>query len=540
MIVKKLVILLVLTFCTASAHADVLVYVRAKNPFEKQPETYAILATAKKTEVLHLNGAGDIIQVMEDCPVVENMTQRDYYIFRVLGVKLEDVKMWMDSLGSGDYLLNERAYYIDKNLLSKENLEVLEKTYFLEMKYEDFSKIIVAKKTATDNFDVKMDKLSKLYYQGKHLLSKAWSYIESFAFASTPRVRYVNTNADAGGNGTTSALTGANCAYKSMSIAENAEDDTGNLDALNQTLYLYCAGTTADTAVCFWSGWTTSADDFIYVEGNNRQSYYNSDAYHMEVGGGGFDTACITVYEEYVWINYIQATISQETTSNNGRCICLMYNDDNDGIIDSLTLISNCILRSGTIVSGAKFWGITSLTIDSSYAIAYNNIIYDPSNESSYGIYFSSQSGNPDTLYAYNNTIIGCSTGGLGGSDSYTTITAKNNIVVGSGNTDSYTGTFVNSDYNATDGTDVTPGGAHDSISQTFGFVSETVDSENYALKQTDTGAKDQGTNLSNDSVMAFNRDIRNFPRVGTWDKGAVEYSYGYFLGGGTGSATGE
>lgn len=91
---------------------------------------------------------------------------------------------------------------------------------------------------------------------------------------ATAYVRYVDVNADAGGNGTTSELTGANCAFKSLSLAEAAGGGAGqpplNLTTAGDSYTIICqsahASHTADTALCYVLGWTTSATSLITIQ----------------------------------------------------------------------------------------------------------------------------------------------------------------------------------------------------------------------------------------------------------------------------------
>ncbi len=76
------------------------------------------------------------------------------------------------------------------------------------------------------------------------------------------------------------------------------------------------------------------------------------------------------------------------------------------------------------------------------------------------------------------------------------------------------------SDYNVT--TDATsPPGSNSDTSSTVSFV----DSANgdFHLLSSDTGAKDQGVDLSSDPTLAFSTDIDGQTRSGTWDVGADE-----------------
>ena len=118
--------------------------------------------------------------------------------------------------------------------------------------------------------------------------------------------RYVNPGST-GGNGTTSALSGANAAYASLSAWEAAEQQdlvTGNNIAL-----VNCAGTTADTTVTTIVGWTTGATNYIEIIGDNTTGKWSTSNYRLSAGFG----ILIDIQEENVRIDKLQ--LDQTSTS---------------------------------------------------------------------------------------------------------------------------------------------------------------------------------------------------------------------------------
>lgn len=85
--------------------------------------------------------------------------------------------------------------------------------------------------------------------------------------------RYVDVNADAGGDGTTDALTGANCAYQSLSAWEAAEQGT---IASGDKHIVYC-NTGADSNVCavLTANWTVTDVDGLQIRTNDTNNDYS-------------------------------------------------------------------------------------------------------------------------------------------------------------------------------------------------------------------------------------------------------------------------
>jgi hypothetical protein len=327
--------------------------------------------------------------------------------------------------------------------------------------------------------------------------------------------RYVNPGSS-GGNGTTSALTGANAAYVSLSAAEAAEqcnltDNGGDVMIIN------CAGSTVDAAACTFSGWTTGATNYIDISGDwdaESDLHYTTNKYHITVQ------------------NLRALSFSNSTTINvNIHNIQIYQNDvdtDNcDGIFINCGFngsIYNNLLRG----NDADDWYDIGIYIESGFNVGlikiFNNWIFDWGTDagSSGGITVNANSTTP-IVYIENNTFHE-NYAGIHVQDG--TIETLNNIVFGSGNTLAYVeagGTHAQ-DYNSTDGTDVTGQGGNSHTSHTFSFVDSTNANHglrNFHLLSTDTGALDLGTSTISGG---YTTDIDGVTRSGTWDIGADEY----------------
>lgn len=106
---------------------------------------------------------------------------------------------------------------------------------------------------------------------------------------ATNYVRYVDPDADAGGDGTTANLTGATCAFKSLFLAEDcggaASQPPLDLTAASDTYTVNCGSAssnhTADSTTVSWSGWTTSTSCRITINGEPFGGYFNTSKYRM-------------------------------------------------------------------------------------------------------------------------------------------------------------------------------------------------------------------------------------------------------------------
>ena len=285
-----------------------------------------------------------------------------------------------------------------------------------------------------------------------------------------------------------------------------------------------------DTTFPTVTGYTTGANNYIKIytpfntstEVNQSQRHngtYDTTKYRLETAAANY---FMTISEANVYIEGLQSKRTAAVTAN-GQGGFLIYGAGSSSDIR----ISSNILQGYPTAGDYTYVGIevfdaTSLSSGTLYA--WNNIIYDFQTSSSSvldnGI-LNYDSNGDFTIYAYNNTIYNCG-GGL--RRDWGSFIAKNNIVAGSGDTNTYIGTFAaGTDYNATDSADSIGVGSNNRTGQTFTFVN--TGSKDFHLGTCDSGAKNYGTSLSGDSNRPFSTDIdaQSRPMGSAWDIGADE-----------------
>jgi len=332
-------------------------------------------------------------------------------------------------------------------------------------------------------------------------------------------VRYVNPGADAGGDGTTSALTGANCAYKSLAIWEAANDiditGTGNS-------IVNCAGSTVDATKCTIAGWVMDATHYIEIIGDwdaATDLKYTTSKYHLVVPNlSGYD-GMIDIGCEYSYVRIHNLQIYNSDVDTDG--VAAIELPSIIGYAD-IRIYDNC-LRGNDDPDWYDygFWLQPAGATDT-FVYIYNNWIYNwgDSNNSRGAFWINPDSAN-ERIYIENNTLVD-NTAGIVINDG--NVVTLNNIVKGSGNTLAYIelGGTHTQDYNMTDGTDVTGQGANSHTEHTFSFVDEA--NGDFHLQSTDTGA----INLATETVNSgYTTDIDNVARGANWDCGADQYVAG-------------
>jgi hypothetical protein len=331
-------------------------------------------------------------------------------------------------------------------------------------------------------------------------------------------------------------------AYTSLANAESGTENSGcslfgvgaNVDLnaasggydlvtnnMQWNIACYANGSDADTSSVTVNGWTTGTSNYLRIytphstsevgESARHFGKWDSRKYWMDITGNFY------IYEPDVRIDGLQI-------KGNGTNNIISY--DNAGSEGGEKVVSNSILRHGAR-------GISSVRANTTIRI-YNNIIYDMT---TMGIRPSAAN---VTAYLYNNTLYDTGTYGIyvdaGGS-----VIAINNIVCGSGNVNTYTGTFASgTDYNATDGSDDIGEGTHNRTLQEFQFVSIMPGSEDFHLSVFDTAARDQGVDLSIDLSFSLVTDIDGNVRPigGVFDIGADEAMSVIFRSVGPGNTT--
>lgn len=353
---------------------------------------------------------------------------------------------------------------------------------------------------------------------------------------ATQRLRYVNTDSTAGGNGTTNATTGPNRAYATLQSALSAEESAGsNLVSADQYLEILCDGSVADTTAVTVTGFTTDDTRRIIIRCSGAARHagiYDNTKYRLEVGGLGV----ITLAQGHVTLDGLQV-MSTAVDGDDGRGIFLT-----NGVASGRLIINACIIRylsSGTPTTSGNCHGIRANTGESAWTlIITNNILFDFRAD---GMFINPQTLN-ETAIIYNNTVCDCGASGLllTGNSTGEKLYVKDNIIQGCTGSDfnldgsAWGGAYVHAKNVTEDNT--SPDGATYQ-SKTIVFVNEA--SNDFHLSDTDTVAFELGDDLSGDAQYAFNTDIDGETRSAPWSIGADQPSGGGGPGPGPGSGIG-
>lgn len=308
--------------------------------------------------------------------------------------------------------------------------------------------------------------------------------------------RYVNPGADAGGDGATSALTGANCAYQSLNAAllANEQDLT---DSGGDILVISCAGSTADTTVVASTsldGYTTNETSYIRIIGNmpygqSSSLRFNSSYYHMTCAAHFVDMLNMT--RNYSRIENIQIDLSNYASRG------IVLSGSNCLVMNSIVYNTN----NGTSNTGFAISGGGTIINSIAYKINFSGFVFNTFT----------------TSYFYNCVSYGNGVGfeQSGGSTSHIITNC-----IGNSNTNNYSGTFTTS-YSCSDtDSELSGTGDRNGSNGDVTFVNVGSGTEDFHLSSSDTNAKDLGTSLSG----TFTIDIDGETRSGTWDIGADEY----------------
>jgi len=311
-------------------------------------------------------------------------------------------------------------------------------------------------------------------------IPKHLARIENFRDGINKIVRKIIPFAFAQTGGTNTICT-SGCDYTTLNDWEGLEQGILTSPAIAQITEGF-----QDTTAVTILGWDTTASNYIYIyttPAARHSGKWDVGKYRLELTMTSAYSNLLVISEEYVRIDGIQ--IKGSTGAGVTVLRELIIGIDN---VNSDIRISNNIIKIGTIASGYPEGMILGNYNASFNYSVWNNIVYDPTHTASgSGITIRGGTGTKNS-YIYNNTVVNWSNGITGANT-----TAINNIVKGSGDTNAYINTSSGSDYNSTDGTDATDGGANSLRSQTFTFVSEGVGTEDYHLQSTDTGALNNG-----------------------------------------------
>lgn len=295
------------------------------------------------------------------------------------------------------------------------------------------------------------------------------------------------------------------------------DSGNGNLVSNNEkwSVAVYGNNGTADTTAFTISGWTTGRNNPIRIYSPYLPSEVGVSQRHKGIWDGNLATFVSTA-DDIIEINNtsfvtIEGLQFQHATSSVGGTSMIWLN----ALTGDISLsISHNIFR-GIYSAGTMHRGIAkSASTDTGDIRIYNNIISTSSSTSGEAIHTTSATGR---VLAYNNTVYGY-TSGLWFS-SATTVTAKNNIVQGSSGA-AYTGTlFVDGANNISDDGS-TPGGTGNRTNSTVSFAD--VGGGNFRPSSTDTEARNNGVNVSGDSLLPITTDAKGSIRPATFDIGAL------------------
>ena len=326
-------------------------------------------------------------------------------------------------------------------------------------------------------------------------------------------------------------------AYLSLANWESQTENTGivlalrdfdtagglNLVATNTTVNVACYADAADTTAVTISGWTTSDANSIsiftpYLPGQvgtsqRHNGVWNAARYQL-VAGLPYG-AVLLIQEEYVRVAGLQ--IENTALKGGGGSQRPQGISVDLPTPTSNVRISHNILRNTGGGTGDYLAAAVSQTNAGGTLKAWNNIMYD------WGCGVISEfpvASGPSDVALYNNTIINSDNVGIDlvGHTSGTYRVVNNLVQDASGFNYDFGGTV---DYSAANlSQDATsPQAALRNKTVTF------VGGADFHLSVADTNAKDQGTSLSADAVLAVVDDIDGQLRQAPWDIGADDAS---------------
>ncbi len=329
------------------------------------------------------------------------------------------------------------------------------------------------------------------------------------------RDRYVNTEADAGGDGTTRATSSGDGSHAYQSLHAALEGEKGDISAStgsDEIIRIYCAGSSADTTpVVTNSGWTTEAGNYVHImpdTGEEHPGYWDSSVYRLVRTNGG--TIFTAWYLEYFWVDGVQVE---------GQDANYAFDLDTSGSGNTIR-ISNCLIRFSYEAGGHK----NPIAVYARFAgtlKAWNNVTYLTDSFSSMGgskwAWYLRDGGL--TAYLYYNTVAGGFDYGIVNSNT-STLVLRNNLVIDSTTADYLRGADTSENNLSSDTSAPTGGTEVHNASPTF------QGTDDYRLASGDTDAKEAAADVSSDANLPVDDDHIGTARDGsTPDIGANEYT---------------
>lgn len=370
------------------------------------------------------------------------------------------------------------------------------------------------------NLDGTPDELVFIYCR-----ESASSYIVKTASGSAPND--LNLNAHWQIYRAYDSLANAEIGDENDALADSIEDfdtwtDGKDLVASGEQWNIACYdddhnANTADELQLTIDDWVTSEENYLkiytpvafYEVGTSQRhlGFFNPSQGYLVRGFPSNDNMALTIRIPYVHIDGLMFFVY-----NNA----VRFQLPGGGKIWFSNNVLSGGLATGYTNSGLLLEGAPSATVQ---AYVWNNVSI---NRGSNGYAFHIDHTNY-RAYLFNNASIGS---GQGVRFSAGTVTIKNHLSYG--NTDNYfvgLGTIDPTSTNNLSGPVQTDApGSNPQNAATVNFAQPT-DQWDYRLSQSDTSARRNGIDLTNDSDFPINQDILSLPRVGTWDIGPYQSS---------------
>lgn len=262
-----------------------------------------------------------------------------------------------------------------------------------------------------------------------------------------------------------------------------------------------------DTTSVMFSGWTTTASDYISVttNGTGRHNGTAGSGYELNMSS---QVSGIGLGENYIRIDGIEVHSWGHTSG-------ARYAIGTGGSAADFITITNCLIHDNTD-EGSDIRGIDGDNGANDWMV-YNNIIYNLHTASTDVV-------GTDVMRSgmlYNNIIYNVSGVAYNEIDSLNTATLKNNVAIN--NSDDISGTIGTLEYNAGEDSDFSSGTGNFVITQTANNYEDlVVNAPNGDFRYvTDSQLIDNGT-----TIGTFDTDIigTSRPQGSAWDIGAFEF----------------
>ena len=304
-------------------------------------------------------------------------------------------------------------------------------------------------------------------------------------------------------------------AYTSLANAESGTENTGidsdlrSFDAGNRDIAAnseqwnfacyagvgnLADGSSGEVAI---NGWTTSPTNYIRIytpyltsevgTSQRHNGKWDDNKYKIERSVSGSDTYyVIRIYNNYTQLEGLQISGTSSGSASGINSVQIVSG------VTGAKINSNIVKGS---VSAGNSSGVMIISTNINYV--WNNIIYGFRRSSSTSSGITTYASSVAKSYIYNNTVYDCTYGYYADGNS---MSFKNNIA--QNNTDGFgifgAFNYSFSDYNLSDLSSDAPG-SNSRNSTTVTFLDSTND--DFHLASSDTGAKDFGTDLSQDPI---------------------------------------